>query len=373
MRVDVLKIKDVDPELWAKVHAVRDADPSLDNPMFEPELVRILGEVRDDTRLLVGRDEDGDPIAFMPLHLRAGGWARPSSGPFSDWHGVIGPKNLLEPMLKGAGINGMTVHGVRASDETVQKHRLEETYSHITNLENGFEAFMAGQAERYPNHFKKMRAKFRKIERDYKTLDFTFDDQSDEVFDWVIDLKRAQFNATSRHDVLAPDWAAEFVRKVRALTSPRFRIVTHTVRFGGELAAAEMNMLSDEVLHGWLTVYNRKFKGVSPGLVLVERMIEELVARGITQYDCGPGLTHYKKYYCNIHRPIHSGVIRTGNSLHPTRMLGSSWRGIEGIAPARVSNLMGQTRRRMDQVLLSELTLSGRVSGIAGAMKALRR
>lgn len=373
MRVAIYKIKDVDEALWAAFHSIRDSDPSLDNPMFEPELVRILGEVRDDTRLLVARDDDNKPIAFLPLHLRGGGWARPIGGPFSDWHGVIGPKDLLEPMLRAANINGMTVHGVRASDETVSRHGLEETFSHITVVDEGFDKFIAEQMETYPGQFKKMRAKFRKIDRKFGGLEYTFDDRSDEMFDWVIGLKRAQFKATGRHDVLAPDWAIEFVKRARQLQSPRFRVVTHTLKIGGEYAAAEMNMLSDQVLHGWLTVYNHKFKSVSPGLILVECMIKDLAERGITKYDCGPGLTHYKKYYCNVHRRIHSGVIRTGTGAHPARLFGSCWRGLEKVAPGPVSNLMGQTRRRMDQVLLAEPTLRGRATGILGAAKAFGR
>ncbi len=116
MEYRVCEASEMPDDLWAAYTHLRNADVLKDNPQFDPHLVGLYASVRPDTRIVVALQAD-NPVAFWPMHIRPGYWARPLGGPFSDWHGpIIKPGVGLTDieMLAGAGLGGMPVHGVRA-------------------------------------------------------------------------------------------------------------------------------------------------------------------------------------------------------------------------------------------------------------------
>ena len=53
------------------------------------------------------------------------------------------------------------------------------------------------------------------------------------------------------------------------------------------------------------------------------------------------------------------------------RLAGAGWRRLEGALPEAVGGLMSKSRRRFDQILLSETRLGGRIGGVLGALRKL--
>lgn len=369
MRVECLKPSQIDDALWGALVGLRDRDVRYDNPMHEPEFIRILGRLRSDVRILIGFEND-KPIVYFPIQKHAGKWARPAAGPFSDWHSPIGDSTRFAELLDQAGISGVTVHGFMPHDLKDCPATLSRQNSHVTLILGDYSEYHDNQKKMFAKYFKKTRRQRRNLESNVGPLEFCYDDRSEDAFEWLINIKREQYSRTNRHDVLAADWASEFVRQVHELKCPRFRTVMCTLRINGELIAAEMNMQSDVVLHGWLTGFDRKHAVHSPGLVLVEMMLEAMVERGIRVYDAGPGLAHYKKYYSNYSYPVDDGVLMARASLHPVRMLGGAWRRAESLPLGLVSRTMQKIRRRMDQVLQAELTFFDRLRGLLSAIRA---
>ena len=90
MQVELFKPSEMNADFWRAFTDMRNASAVYDDPFFDPEFARLVGELREDTFIAVVFDNpDADPLAFWPLHVRPGGWARPIGGPFSDWHGPI--------------------------------------------------------------------------------------------------------------------------------------------------------------------------------------------------------------------------------------------------------------------------------------------
>ncbi|MEO1643447.1 MAG: cellulose biosynthesis protein CelD, partial [Pseudomonadota bacterium] len=86
-------------------------------------------------------------------------------------------------------------------------------------------------------------------------------------------------------------------------------------------------------------------------------------------YDAGPGLDHYKRHYANYHLPVDSGILRgKRGSFAPSRIAGRVWRSGEAVMPGKVGELMGRTRRRMDQIALAETSTTARLSGVYQAL-----
>lgn len=375
MHFECLKIKDLTPDDWRDWTALRNASPIYDDPFLDPEYARLVADVRSDVRVAIVRDS-GEMVAAWPLHWRPGGWTRPIGGPFSDWHGPIladGAELDAGAILQGVKACGMTTFGLTAKLGQVPDG-LERVQANMTCLRGGFEAFQKNQTQIYPKHFKKIRRMQRNMTRDFTDIVYTFDDEDPAAFADLIRLKQEQFARTGKHDVLAPEWVRSLFKTLRTHRTPRFRARLSTLRLDGRLAAAEFNLESDTVVHGWITAFDQEFSYYSPGYMLVDFMLEKASDIGILQYDSGCDLDYYKKYYSNFTLPLDRGVIRTGQfSPAPSRLLGNLWGSLETAIPGKVGGLMGKVRRRSDQILNAEMSLPARAAGFANAARPSRK
>ena len=363
-------------DLWQAFEALRNTRPLYDDPFFDPLYASLIGQLRKDTRIGVAF-EDGAPVAFWPLHRRPGAWARPIGGPFSDWHGpVLSAHTELKPwqFLRGLGLLGMSAYGWLPQDRSSET-RLSLAGANMTDVGGNWDEFLDIQTQRWPKHFKKMRRLARNIERDFSEVEFRFDDVSDATFDRLIELKRAQFHRTGRHDVLAPEWTKNLLQILREAEGPRFRLRLVSLHFDGRHAASELLLQSDKVMHGWITAFEHDYGQYSPGNLLVQLMLEEMAAKPSAPkiYDAGPGLDHYKRHYSNYQLPVGCGVVRAKDlAFRPDRLLGQAWRSGESYLNGQLSHVMTQSRRRLDQICLSELDNRGRVRGLRKALGRTR-
>ena len=126
----------------------------------------------------------------------------------------------------------------------------------------------------------------------------------------------------------------------------------------------EFNILSDTVVHGWITAYDRDYNLYSPGHHLMLAVICDMENTGHVFCDVGAGDHAYKKYYESLQFPAQQTVLRTGLG---TRPFATSWVLAETHAPDRVSRLMARARRRGDQIFACELSLADRLTGLATA------
>lgn len=370
MKYRLYRPSELSAEQWQIYAALRDARDIYDDPFFDPDFARLVGEVREDTRIGFASDKDG-VFAVWPLHIRPGNWARSIGSPFSDWNAPILAENTeLTPqeILAGFDVSGMTTQGFMPSSFK-RTGNLERVGANLTDLSAGWDEFFAEQQRRWPKHFKKMRRLYRKVARDFSECSFELNDQRDESYEKLMELKQEQFICTGYHDVLKAPWTRALFERLRSFEGPRFRARMATIYYGDRFAAAEFNLMSDTVMHGWITAFDQDLGKYSPGNMLVQEMLPELCELGIKTYDAGPGLDHYKRHYANLQTPIESGVI-SGQTLHlnPSRVAGKAWQFGEQVMPKKASAIMARARRRMDQIASVETTLSGVAGGILHAL-----
>ncbi|MEM5517768.1 GNAT family N-acetyltransferase [Henriciella sp. AS95] len=370
MKFALLHSKDMTDDLWQAFERLRDARAIYDDPFFDPLYARLVAEVRPDVRFAVAFDCDV-PVGFWPLHRRPGAWARPIGGCFSDWHGpVLSEQTDLKPyeFLRGVGLLGMSAYGWLPQDAESER-RLTFVGANMSDVSGGWDAFIENQTQRWPKHFKKMRRLQRNVERDFSELEFRYDNECGQTFDRLIELKREQFIRTGRHDVLASLWSRRLMDRLRSNTGPRFRLRLVSIYFDGEHAASELVLQSDKVTHGWITAFEQDYSQYSPGNMVVHNMLEQMAMDGPSIYDAGPGLDYYKRHYSNYQVPVGSGVVRAKSfAMRPDRLLGQAWRSGETYLSGKASDVMAQSRRRLDQICLSETHTLSRVSGLRQAM-----
>lgn len=369
MNFRLLRAADMTEDLWQAFNNLRDANPIYDDPFFDPLYAKLVSDVREDVRFAVAFEND-TPVGFWPLHRRPGAWARPIGGPFSDWHGpVLSRDTDLTPhrFLRGVGLLGMSSYGWLPQDPSSEQ-RLVFSGANMSDVSQGWDSFIGNQTERWPKHFKKMRRLGRNLERDFSEVEFRFDDVSDVTFERLMTLKREQFHRTGRHDVLAPLWSRRLMDRLRRTSGRRFRLRLCSMYFDGTHAASELVMQSDKVVHGWITAFEPEFSQYSAGNFIVQHMLERMAQSGPAIYDAGPGLDHYKRHYSNFQMPIGSGVVRAkAFAIRPDRVLGQAWRSGEKFIDGKVATVMTQSRRRLDQICLSEIDPLSRINGFTQA------
>ncbi|MEO9970679.1 MAG: GNAT family N-acetyltransferase [Hyphomonadaceae bacterium] len=372
MIVELFRYADLDAETLAALVEIRDADPSYDSPFFAVEFARQLSLVRDDTRIAVIRDANGI-AGYWAMHVRPDKWARPIGAAFSDWHGPVFRSgvnvNDADDLLGAAGLKGMTVNGLQV-DAAGNLATGEIVGVGQAHLENGdAEAFLINQRQRFPKYGKNIRRAERLIEKEFGGMSFTADDRSTDALDWLLARKSAQYKMTGLHDVLAPDWVQRFMRNLHSCRTPRFGGRLSTLRFGDSLVAAELDLISDTIVHGWITVFDNDYARYSPGHLLIKEIICDMPRTGHVVTDMGAGDSAYKKYYETYVLPSHSGVVRSDKGLRP---LAGSWRLAERVFPEKISLNLAKIRRRTDQIVGTDLDSGARVSGFLAALSGRR-
>lgn len=371
MKFVLYRPQELSAEQWQIYASLRDARSVYDDPFFDPDFARLVGEVREDTRIGFASDKSG-VFAVWALHIRPGNWARPIGAPFSDWNGPVVAENTTltaQEILSGFDLSGMTTQGFQPlNGDPTQGLDCDSAY--MADLSDGWDSFRSEQEQRWPKHFKKMRRVFRNVERDFSGVQFEFDDQREQSFQSVMALKRKQYARTGYYDVLNAEWTRDLFDRLRHFEGPRLRARLSSLSFDDQFSSGEFNLQSDSVLHGWITAFDQRFSKYSPGNMLMQEVMAQMADAGLSIYDAGPGLDHYKRHYSNAQLPIEHGVL-TGNAtaLNAARVAGQVWRLGEQIMPQKASAIMARARRRMDQIAAVDTSLSGRASGLISALQ----
>lgn len=370
MKYKFYRPDEMSAEQWQIYAALRDARDVYDDPFFDPDFARLVGEVREDTRIGFASDRDG-VFAIWPMHIRPGNWARPIGSPFSDWNGPILADNVelsVQEILAGFDVSGLTTQGFRVRHKGGPT-RLNRVGSNLSDLSAGWDLFLQEQQRLWPKHFKKMRRIYRNLDRDFSDVQFNWDDRSDANYQRMLELKQNQYARTGYHDVLKAPWTRALLDRLRTFEGPRLRARLITLSFDGEHASSEFDLQSDTVLHGWITAFEQRFKSYSPGHLLVQELLPRMCEEGLTSYDSGPGLDQYKRHYSNVQVPVETGVVQGATqALSPARVAGHAWKFTEQVMPGKASTLMARARRRMDQIASVETSWSARAGGVLSAV-----
>ncbi len=360
---------DLPDEIWDGFHALRADQEAYKSGFFDPDFVRLIAKVRKDVSITGAEDRDG-LLAYWPMHIGMGTWARAIGFPFADINGPIvrsGETVDIPEYLQDMNIAGFRTSGLMLCDQ-VSINPVVIANANITNLEDGWSPFIAGQTSRYPKFFKKIARLSRKLDNEHSEVVFTFDDKCEDAFRQLITMKREQYARTHLHDVLRPSWVKIMLDMLRHGACKNIKTILSTLRVDGRLVAAEFNLQSGNLLHGWLTAYNLEFSKYSPGLLLTQHIIKAMPQHGLTHYDAGTGNAHYKKYFTNQLSPLAQGPIFAKTKImNPIGIMGAGWSFMETHTPLGLSNNLAKIRRRSDQIIGTETMLGQRVLGFSKA------
>lgn len=370
-RVISLRNGQLPAELVHEWQYLRDSQSHLSNPFFHPNFTKSIAKARNDVNLLTVTDGQG-LAAIWPLHMSKRKIARGIGSSFSDRNGPICRKHnspKIATILNAANVRQYKSIGLVTPHKSTDLGGIQWVASNIADLSGGVDGFFEAQSKAHKSHFKRLRRLSRRLHEAHD-IEFRFDDRSESARQQILTMKRSQYAANGRHDVLAPAWVERFLNALMEARSDSFCIRLSTLWADGHLIAGELNLQSETILHGWIVAYDPEYLQFSPGHLLTELILKAMPNAGLFFYDSGVGGDHYKKYVTNHQEILGQGVIETAKSPFTLGSLARTfWMKGEVVAPKPLVTVMQKARRRTDMIMASEVETIERVRGFYHAMK----
>jgi CelD/BcsL family acetyltransferase involved in cellulose biosynthesis len=295
----------------------RAADPTLRSPFLSPGYTLAVAGVHPGARVAV-LARGGQILAFLPyqhpnMASRLLGHAEPIGGPMTDAVGAIAaPKFEADgaELLRAAGLNAFLfthlVPGQRRNGL-----RTERTDRGLAiNLAAGREAYWSWLRRRRPHVAAEIERRARRAEEELGPLSFRFDHEDPlPALERLISMKSAQYRRTGSPDVLAAPWRSALLRRIASSDARDCAGVLSTLEAGGRLLAAHFGLLDGTVLHYWFPVYEVEFARLSPGRLLLARMIDAAADRGIVRIERGVGTAPAKTDFANEEIAFGRGLL----------------------------------------------------------------
>lgn len=354
---------------WREVQADTQA---FANPLFSHAFASAVAKVRDDVEVAVFR-RGATSVAFLAVHRRPGGLARPIGAPFSDYQGLVskGAIGLTGPQaLERAGLGALRFNGLvdpfGLFDGVVSG--VQEAYA--IELDGDAEAYLEAIRAASPKKFKNYRRLEHRLEREVGPLRLVADDRSQEAFDAVLAWKSEQFGRTGIQDVLRPHWVRRMMQSLFETSQGEVTGLLVSLYAGETLVAGHFGVRQGAVFHPWIASANPDFAAVSPGQLFLGHAIQAMPRMGIELYDLGPGHDHYKRPYASVRRELAVGLAVAEGARGRMAGAGEAAWSISGLG--RVGAL-DKVRRRLDHIAVIDPTPAGRVRGVIEAVQAVRK
>lgn len=306
---------ELDAGLMQAWQAAQSSAPAFSNPYFCPQFTRLVGEVRDDVRVVV--IEDGSrPVAFFPYQRSALGFGRPVAGALSDYHGVVAlPESewCVPDLLRAAGLLTWKFDHLVDPCGTFEPYVDARGSSPQIDLRCAAEARRRAGSELIPQ----TQRRARRLAHEHGEVLFILRDRRPDALDCLFRWKGAQYERTGMTDPFAFGWTRELLRRMAEVDAPDFAGVLSSLRVQGKVAAVHMGMRSRDVLHWWFPAYDPAYGKYSVGIILLLRLAQAAADAGLETIDLGKGDSLYKQRVMTGINPISEGSIERGAWLRP--------------------------------------------------------
>ena len=351
---------------WSRLRA---ANPALYSPYFDPAYCDHVAALREDCYVIIAK-RDTEIVGFLP-YQSAGRFAAPIGAPMTDYHGVIKAANeplCLHKMLKAAGLgvyNFGSLVGINADKIPPSMTLRGQHEAAVMDVSQGADAWREGRDGSYRRSLKSLRRRIRKSESEHGARRFIYNCKDKSVFDTLMQWKRAQFETTGKYDVLSSDWTLPLLKRLWEAPSHELHCDMHALYFGDTLVAVDFGLTDGDTYHSWIVAYDGDFAPYSPGIQLLEGLIDAAGDLGYAKIDLGAGTDGYKKNYSTDPIEVSSGFVAVQGAAG--RFI-SIYGKAENFGERKLSDLPGKLRRRYTQIANCDPSFSGRAKAMAHAV-----
>lgn len=259
---------------------------------------------------------DKDEEGFLPFQMKTGrrflGHAEKVAGSMSDYFGFIGNLGAAvdpDDLLRGARLSSLRFdHAPPALCPFAFTER--ETGYGMRLRVRDFEEFISLVAATNKQFLNRVQRAERRARSNVGALEFAWRSTLADA-DHLIAAKRQQYKDTGMSDALGQRWRQELVKRLCTMPAPPdCDAVLSSLHAGNCWLASHLALVCKDTLHVWFPVHNREFGKYWPGHLLLFRMIEQACNEGITTFDFGEGVSHYKLQYGGHTYEVLKGVLR---------------------------------------------------------------
>jgi CelD/BcsL family acetyltransferase involved in cellulose biosynthesis len=359
LSISVLRPHELGEREFGTWRAFRAAQPAYASPYFDPRYTLAAGAVAPHARVAV-LHRAGRPVGFFPFQKR-GGLVQPLGAPMTDYHGVVaapGERIDLPALLAGLGVRVFRFSGLK-TEALSGAGRTAAHPAMVADLSSGFEPWLEGRQALHPRFFKGKRRAARAIVRDLGPLRLDWSRDGRGLLDHVVQLKRAQYRRTRRHDVFACGWTERLLRRLAEARDADFGLTFAALYAGDTLVGAELGLMSGSVHHLWLPVYAREHARYGPGMQMTIESLRAAAEAGLTRVDFGRADAGYKAYFAEPAGTVAEGAVRAAGVSAAAR------EALLAAAPSTLGPLGERLRRRIDVIAACETTAWGRCAAAA--------
>jgi CelD/BcsL family acetyltransferase involved in cellulose biosynthesis len=294
MEVSVCHPRELGPTECARWAELQAETGGLDNPFCSASFAKSVGEVDEPARVAV--ISDGPSIVgFLPFRPGRLGSGRPLAAGIAGCHPLLyrpGSGLSWREVLAGCHMTMWSFDNLVApACPTVATTTIP---SHVIDLTDGYERYLAAAAVRSKRYFNWLRRKRQRIERELGEIRFTSGLDDPAGLDALIRWKSDQYRRSGRPDPFARPWVLALVHRLDDSRRPDCTGYLSVMRAGDHVLAVDFSLHSRSVYAGWFVSYNTEFAAYSPGAVRWLSVLEKAAALGLSTVDLGPGDQDYK-------------------------------------------------------------------------------
>ena len=306
LKVEIVGIDALGEAEWAEWSAILASNPALASPYFRPEFARVAGRVSPGAAVAV-LSRRGKTVGFFP-HQRRGGAMQPLAAPMNDYHGIISLPWKAPDLEEAAEALGATrlnltawvgATGLGEDRRTVQ----------VELGDGGYDGWYVERRAAHAKFFKDKQRARRSMEAELGPLRVERDLRDPALLDWLIDLKRGQYQRTGRHDIFACGWTADLLHALLKEEGAGFGASMAGLWAGDRLTAVEYSLHAGTQYHFWFPGYEPSLARCSPGILLSMDTMRLAAECGYRTFDFGFEGEHYKKYFCNGFKVVREAVV----------------------------------------------------------------
>ena len=293
------------------------ATPSLANPFLSPEFAIAVGRFRPGTQVAV-LTEGQSIMGFFPFERRRLSVGVPVCGWLSPCQGLIhAPGVQWDPreLLRSCRLSAWKFDNLVADQLSFRPYHAAVELSPMIDLADGFDAYYAKLRVKSPRFCRELARRSRKLAREAGELHMVADSGDTDVLRTLMAWKSKQYCRTGHVDRFEPPWFAALLDILLATRSEHVSGLLSVLYAGDEPVAAQFGLRTGNLLVGWFTAYNHRYRKYSPGLIHLKQLAGKLAAAGIQAIDMGGGATNYYKETLKTHDIFVAQGIVTGGSV----------------------------------------------------------
>jgi len=239
---------------------------------------------------------DDQHQVWFPIQV-SNGVARPA-GPGADFQGpVAGPGvrvDLLE-LVRETGLRALRFDHLFDPRDEFSPWVKDRQLSPLIDATGGLDGYLTRVSKGGRKKMSRVRSKTNRARREFGEVRLVWDADEPDLLEWLIKIKRDQYETTGGYDFFATPRHREFVHHLLKTRANGFAGILSAVYAGETLLAAHLGLRDGDILHWWFPVFNRAHADLAPGWLMLRELIAAAPVNGLTRIDLGRGDEDYKR------------------------------------------------------------------------------